>query len=271
MFLPNFKKRVTGEPTCLWNKNKKTGVKTSGECQDSYFGHKFGKDAMAGGGGAMYPEVSYFTMHTPFVMYRIQNGNGTGKGGSGKGLENFANWDKKSKTGLVKWDPDCKCMKEWSGPQKESKAKNPLGDSQNYEDLPRIPIEQGVAVATLVGFYDPELTMRTYIYPAMHGSYGNVFASSSQDEIDNTSDKGCYASVSNANGDENKYVLKDVRQAGKNRHKEMGQNMNKFHINVAESFEPTTIKIICRDQIIVERSIEKPKETLTYRVIGNQF
>jgi len=225
--------------------------------------------AMAGGGGSMYPSVSYFTMHTPYVMYRIQNGKDSK--GEGKGLEKYANWDKDSETGLVKWDADCKCMKPWTVAPVENTAKKPETDSRNFDDIPRKPVEQGVAVATLVGFYDPELTMRTYIYPAMHGSYGNVFASNSDDEIANLSETGCYASVSNAKGDEKKFVLKDARQNGKNKAGQTGENMNKFHINVAESFEPTSVKIYCRDQVIAERTIKKPTGTLTYNVMGNQF
>ena len=272
LFLPNFRKTVSGDPQCLCKTNKKTGAKTDCKCQESFFGHKFGKDAMAGGGGAMYPSISYFTMHTPFMMYRIQNGNGTGNNGEGRGLEKFANWDRNSETGMVKWDPDCKCMKPWSEtPVNRGEGKKALTDSRNFEDLPRKPVEQGVAVATLVGFYDPELTMRTYIYPAMHGSYGNVFASNSEEDINNLSENGCYASVTNANGDEKKFLLKDVRQAGKNKNGETGKNMNKFHINVAEAFEPTSVKIYCRGQEIAERRIEKTTQTLTYNVMGNPF
>jgi len=141
LFLPNFRKRITGEPQCLCDKNKKTGVKENCKCQESFFGHKFGKDAMAGGGGAMYASISYFTMHTPYMMYRIQNGNGTGSQGEGRGLEKYANWDRNSETGMVKWDPDCKCMKPWVvTPLQRSEAKNPLTDSRNFEDIPRKPV-----------------------------------------------------------------------------------------------------------------------------------
>ena len=273
LFLPNFQKGVTREPSCVPKEDKATGVITY-KCQESFFGHQFGRDAMAGGGGAMYPSISYFTMHTPYMMYSIQNGNatdeeGTNKAGKAKGLENYANWDKNSKTGLVRWDSDCKCMKEWSVTPVERGNKNPKKDTRNLEDLPRVPEEQGVAVATLVGFYDPELTMRTYIYPALHGSYGNVFPSSTEEEINNLSEKACYASVINEKGEEKKFALKDVRSAGENEYKKTGQNMNKFHINVAETFEPTNMKIYCRGQLITERNLSKPTKTLNYNVFGN--
>ena len=150
-----------------------------------------------------------------------------------------------------------------------NEAKNPLTDSRNFEDIPRKPVEQGVAVATLVGFYDPELTMRTYIYPAMHGSYGNVFASNTEEDINNLPENGCYASVTNASGEEKNFILWDVRHAGKNKDTgETGKNMNKFHINIAETFEPVTIMINCRNQKIAERNIEKPTRALIYNVIG---
>ena len=114
--------------------------------------------------------------------------------------------------------------------------------------------------------------MRTYIYPAMHGSYGNVFASNTEEDINNLPENGCYASVTNASGEEKNFILKDVRQAGKNRETgETGKDMNKFHINVAETFEPTSVKIYCRGKEIAERTIEKPTRTLTYNVMGNPF
>ena len=209
---------------------------------------------MAGGGGPMYPSIMDFTMHTPYMLYRIQNGEGTGNQGKGKGLELGANWDKNSETGLVKWDAECKCMKPWSV--------TPLDD---FSDLPRKPIEQGVPVATLVGFYDPQSTLRTYIYPALHGAYGNVFEESTEEEINNISENGCYVTVRNANDEEKKFALKDYRQDAD------GYYMNKFHINVAENFDPTTVMIHCKNQKVDERTIEKPAGLLSYNVIGRPF
>ena len=206
---------------------------------------------MAGGGGPMYDSIMDFTMHTPYVLYRIQNGKGTGSNGDGKGLELGANWDKNSETGLVKWDAECKCMKPWS-----------VTKVDDVSELPRKPIEQGIPVTTLVGFYDPNVEMRTYIYPALHGSYGNVFEDSSEEEINNISENGCYVTVSNANDEAKNFALKDFRQDKEENY------MNKFHINVAEAFEPTNIMIHCKNQKLHERSIEKPTRTLTYNVIG---
>ena len=247
-FLPNFRKSVTGKDACYCNDNEYC------ECQESFLGHEFGKDAMAGGGGPMYPSIMDFTMHTPYMLYRIQNGEGTGNQGKGKGLELGANWDKNSETGLVKWDAECKCMKPWSV--------TPLDD---FSDLPRKPIEQGVPVATLVGFYDPQSTLKTYIYPALHGAYGNVFEESTEEEINNISENGCYVTVRNANDEEKKFALKDYRQDAD------GYYMNKFHINVAENFDPTTVMIHCKNQKVDERTIEKPAGLLSYNVIGRPF
>ena len=249
IFLPNFNKAVTGKDQCYCDTNKDD--EETCECQASFLGHQFGKDAMAGGGGPMYPSISYFTMHTPYMLYRIQNGEikNEEKDMDGKGLEKYANWDKNSETGMMKWDPECKCMKPWSVTPEEGET-----------DYPRKPVQQGVPVTTLVGFYDPELIMRTYIYPALHGSYGNVFEESSKEEIESITENGCFATVINADGEEKKFALKDFRQDG--------ENMNKFHINIAETFEPTNIMINCQNQKIAERSIDKPTRILTNHVIG---
>ena len=165
----------------------------------------------------------------------------------------YANWDRDSATGMSKWNSTCKCMEPWS-----------VTPDDDDVDYPRKPIEQGIPVATLVGFYDPEtdpnLAMRTYIYQALHGSYGNVFEENSEDEIESISENGCYATITNDIGEEKKFALKDVRQDG--------ENMNKFHINIAETFEPTTITIYCKNQQIAKRSIEKPTGPLSYNVIG---
>ena len=77
-------------------------------------------------------------------------------------------------------------MKPWSVTPEEGET-----------DYPRKPVNIGIPVTTLVGFYDPELTMRTYIYPALHGSYGNVFEDDSEEEISKIIENGCHASVRN--------------------------------------------------------------------------
>merc|ERR1719270_736895 len=44
--------------------------------------------------------------------------------------------------------------------------------------------------------------------------------------------------------------------------------MNKFHINVAESFNPKKISIQCNGELLAERDIEGPNKELKYTVNG---
>ena len=71
-----------------------------------------------------------------------------------------------------------------------------------------ISVEQGISVATLIDYYDLDLTMGSFNYPGMHGSYGNTFASEEEEEINNPSEKGCCATVCNKNG--NKKVCSEI-------------------------------------------------------------
>ena len=107
--------------------------------------------------------------------------------------------------------------------------------------------------------------MRTYIYPALHGAYGNVFKERTEEEVYKITKNGCYVTVRNDDNEEKKFALKVDRQD------EEGKNMNKFHINVAEAFGPAHIKVYCRNQLVHERSIEKSTRTLSYNVIGRQL
>ena len=160
---------------------------------------------------------------------------------------------------MRKWVPECNCMKEW-------KSDMDMGDEDTNRDYPRKPMVQGVAIATLLGFYDPEGEKETYIYPALHGAYGNAFEESSDAAIENSR---CIATIINNEGEKRKYVLKGERQGG-------GQRvMNKFHINVEETFSPETITIQCKAygegewKNLDSREISKPRKNLVYMINGN--
>ena len=115
------------------------------------------------------------------------------------------------------------------------------------QNIPRTPAKQGVPVTTLVGYYDPEEKLESFIYNELHGAYGNTFPEDSEDEIRNSK---CYATITNSSEKTLKYALKGNRKA-------IG-NMNKFHINVAESFEPKHVSIQCNGRILTERPINGP-------------
>lgn len=131
----------------------------------------------------------------------------------------------------------------------------PSGKLDADQDIPRPPAAQGVPVTTLLGYYDPEGKLTSYVYPALHGAYGNTF---DEDIEGNTS--GCIAKIGSRRGGMLQYALKGYR-------KEYG-NMNKFHINVAESFEPHIVSIECNGSPLVQSYIDGPTKALSYTVNG---
>ena len=226
VFIPNFHRYISGEFACV-----------DGNCQEPFFGRKFGYGAM-GGGSVSYPFVNHFTLHTPFELKKIQ-----------QFFESKAVFDPNSTTGYRAWSNDCNCMEEWE-------SYPPLRVDVD-RDIPRTPDNQGIAVTTLVGYYDPEAELESYVYPALHGAYGNTFTQDSDDDIKRTK---CFAKISSASEKTLKYALKENRK--------MKGKMNKFHINVAESFEPKKISIQCNGKLLAERDISKPKKHLKYTVNG---
>ncbi|MDX1565981.1 MAG: M66 family metalloprotease, partial [Phycisphaeraceae bacterium] len=108
------------------------------------FPYEFGRDAMASG-RPMGP-LSVFTLHTPYALKLIQ----------AKITAQSGVLDAASPTGYKKWDAEKQALVE------------------SFVGLPR-PDRIGAAVVTLVGFYDPQHKLTTYIYPALYGNWGNVF------------------------------------------------------------------------------------------------
>ena len=132
---------------------------------------------------------------------------------------------------------------------------------EGEENYPAKPQEQGIPVATLLGYYDPELNFTSYIYPTLHGAYGNVFPRNSEKEINKIANTGCFATIIyGGRGKKLKFILSAVR---------LNENyMNKFHINVAESVNPKTILINCKGKTIAQREITKPTMHLKFNVVG---
>ena len=197
-----------------------------------------------GSGRPLNPKVNSYTLHTPYFLWKMQ-----------AGLESGVVFDKHSETGLSIWNNTCSCLQPWSPTSNEI-----------VKGYPRPPLEQGIPVATLVGYYDPELKFRSYIYPALHGAYGNTFKQSSQAEItaiECYATSICYARITNHNGKILKYALKGARK--------IKGEMNKFHINVNEAFQPKSISIYCNNENIAERMITPPTKKLSYSVNGRNL
>ena len=98
--------------------------------------------------------------------------------------EGKAMFDPSSSTGFSKYDATTKQMKEFI-------------NTQNNQKVPRY---YRVPVTTIVGYYDPNDSVRnleSYIYPAMHGAYGFVYKD--DDESSTTNTAGCQLIVTTSN------------------------------------------------------------------------
>ncbi len=129
-------------------------------------------------------------------------------------------------------------------------------DGHYTENRPRRPEQFGVPVTTLVGYYDPESTLPSYIYPAMHGGYGFVYT----DDSDTLSSTACALQVETATGKTYRYGLLNNRQSV--------DSMNKFHVNIARADNPTRAEVVCRDKVIAQAQISQPTMAAKFTVKG---
>ena len=166
---------------------------------------------------------------------------------------------------MRKWHPECSCMAEW-------KSDLDKVEDDASKDYPRQPKLQGIAVTTVLGFYDPQGIMESHIYPALHGAYGNSFEESSTAEIEMSR---CIANVMNHKEKTKKYVLKGERPRNYWGYDPKKPYMNKFHINVELSFQPKIITIQCRNSVkeqwkdIASGEITQPQNKVFYTINGN--
>ncbi len=120
-----------------------------------------------------------------------------------------------------------------------------IGDLTKDQDL--IPSKQGVAVTTLVGYYDPEKTLPAYIYPALHGAYGNTY----QDQLVTSA---CQLNVFSHKGETQTFNLYNRRlQPG---------FMNRFHVNIETALQPYKAEVSCGGDIVDSRLLDGPKKPL---------
>ncbi|NAT17239.1 M66 family metalloprotease [Pseudomonas syringae] len=139
-----------------------------------------------------------------------------------------------------------------------------LSDGSQWNDyahlidtsIERSPKAFGVPVTTLVGYYDPQTALPSYVYPALHGAYGFIYADDSATLIDTD----CQLWVTSSGQEPLRFKLDNNRIRS--------SVMNAFHINVAESSGGRTVKIICNGKTVAERFILPAKVPLTYTVNG---
>lgn len=115
-----------------------------------------------------------------------------------------------------------------------------------------VPYKQGVKVITLLGYYDPENILTSYIYPALNGSYGNIYHYSGTSR--------CYLVIEYASGKKFSYALAPFRYSP--------DEMNKFHINVERDLKPTILSLYIDGKLITQRKIDLGSDNLSYTVNG---
>tara|TARA_Y100000588_G_scaffold155519_1_gene169562 strand:- start:837 stop:3311 length:2475 start_codon:yes stop_codon:yes gene_type:complete len=120
----------------------------------------------------------------------------------------------------------------------------------------RVPTSFGIPVTTLVGYYDPKGSLPSYIYPALHGSYGFTY----NNDNERLSINDCQLQVEVKNGQSLNFKLSNVRSDS--------NRMNKFHVNIPKADLPQSAAIICKGEVLVERAIDPVKASLSYTVNG---
>lgn len=119
----------------------------------------------------------------------------------------------------------------------------------------RKPQAFGVPVTTLVGYYDPAGEIKSYIYPALHGAYGFAYS----DDRGQSGELDCHLLVETRDGQ-----LR-FRLAG---HRLSAKVMNKFHVNIPESSQPTNVAVVCRGKILDSKPITPVADKLSFTVHG---
>lgn len=125
----------------------------------------------------------------------------------------------------------------------------------NNQTLERKPRSFGVPVTTLVGYYDPQGELTSFIYPALHGAYGFTYA----DDRASLTEGDCHLEVETRTG-----TLR-FRLAN---HRLRANVMNKFHVNVPTDSQPKSVSVIRKGEVLDKRPIAKLDKQLTFTVNG---
>lgn len=119
----------------------------------------------------------------------------------------------------------------------------------------RKPEQFGIPVTTLVGYYDPQGTLSSYIYPALHGAYGFTYP----DDSANLSSNDCQLQVETREG-QLRFKLAS--------HRVSNSVMNKFHINVPTGSQPSQVTVVCNNKTLDEKTLSSAPENLSFTVNG---
>jgi hypothetical protein len=121
----------------------------------------------------------------------------------------------------------------------------------------RKPHKFGVPVVTLVGYYDPAGALTSYIYPALQGVCGFCYP----DDSSTLNETDCQLRVETEDG-ELRFRLASDRLSRD------GKVMNKFHINIPASSQPTKVTVVVGDRVLDEKPITLSTVPLQMTVNG---
>lgn len=88
--------------------------------------------------------------------------------------------------------------------------------------------------------------MQNYIYPTFHGSKGYTY----EDDRNYIMPTSCHLDIELENGKIKQYWLPNSRQ--------YSNFMSKFHVNISESDNPSSVSVICNGKTLATREISKP-------------
>ena len=137
----------------------------------------------------------------------------------------------------------------------QSNGKTWQETSQIIRTVAKKPQQFGIPVTTLVGYYDPEGTIPSYIYPALYGGYGFTYS----DDISTLNANECYLMVK-TNAGFRRFRLRNFRV-------DSGQ-MNKFHVNIPQTEAPSVAYVVCSGKVLVSKVLDGPKSNPSYTVNG---
>lgn len=123
------------------------------------------------------------------------------------------------------------------------------------QQIERKPQSFGIPVTTLIGYYDPQGELNSYIYPPLHGAYG--FTYSDDGSRGNATD--CHLLVETGDGPLH-FRLANHRLSAK--------VMNKFHVNIPEASQPHSVAVVCRGKVVDKKVISAVSEKLIFTVNG---
>lgn len=122
-----------------------------------------------------------------------------------------------------------------SYPDGYKKWNTTTGQYDNHASSHPAPVAVGVAVATILGGYDPDGT-NAVIYPVFHGNYGNLFDLQEPDL--NSAANQCWVEVNNRKGEQKRIRVASSRHSS--------DSINQLHFNLRADFRPTNASLYCR-------------------------